>query len=191
MRRRPKRSPRAAPVRRKQAKARLYAFTVHSRSERLAPRSTRRTGRAVETTSVSRATMNTPSEASTRVQVLCGISKYLRVGAGGSGLSPTTNGPAPDRQHSRLASPMALFAVIREAGPAWDRSRAMREQDAWDQHAAFMDGLARDGFIVEGGPLGDGSRALHVVESESDEAVRQRFADDPWEPPGLFRVASV
>ena len=86
---------------------------------------------------------------------------------------------------------MALFAVIREAGPGWDRSRAMREQDAWDEHAAFMDGLARDGFIVEGGPLGDGSRALHVVESESDEAVRQRFADDPWEPPGLFRVASV
>ncbi|MFL5867997.1 MAG: YciI family protein, partial [Thermoleophilaceae bacterium] len=98
-------------------------------------------------------------------------------------------GPGSTALYACLAD--ALFAVIREAGPAWDRSRAMREQDAWDEHAAFMDGLARDGFIVEGGPLGDGSRALHVVESESEEAVRQRFADDPWEPPGLFRVASV
>jgi len=86
---------------------------------------------------------------------------------------------------------MALFAVIREAGPAWDGSRPMREQQAWDDHAAFMDGVADGGFIVLGGPLGDGSRALHVVESESEEAVRTRFAEDPWTAMGLLRVASV
>ena len=71
MRRRPKRSPSAAPVRSRQANATWYAFTVHSRLERLAPRSTRRTGRAVVTTSVSSAVMKTPSEARTIVQTLC------------------------------------------------------------------------------------------------------------------------
>jgi uncharacterized protein YciI len=90
-----------------------------------------------------------------------------------------------------MPSEMPLFAVIRESGPAWDRSRAMREQDAWDEHAAFMDGLADDGFIVLGGPLGDGSRALHIVEAESEQAARGRFADDPWSRMGVLRVASV
>jgi uncharacterized protein YciI len=86
---------------------------------------------------------------------------------------------------------MPLFAVIRESGPAWDRGRAMREQDAWDEHVAFMDGLADDGFIVLGGPLGDGWRALHIVEAESEEAVRARFGEDPWSPMAMLPVASV
>ena len=51
---------------------------------------------------------------------------------------------------------MGLFAVTRERGGAWDVSRALREQDAWDEHAAFMDGLADSGFIVLGGPVGSG-----------------------------------
>src|SRR5688572_3733769 len=60
--RRPKRSPRAAPVRRKTAKVRVYAFTVHSSSSIDAPRSVRITGSAVETTRLSRTTMNSAIE---------------------------------------------------------------------------------------------------------------------------------
>jgi hypothetical protein len=52
MRRRPKRSPSAAPVSSEQANARLWAFTVHSRSERLVSSET--PGSAVVTTGVSR-----------------------------------------------------------------------------------------------------------------------------------------
>ncbi len=55
----------------------------------------------------------------------------------------------------------------------------MRAQDGWDEHAAFMEGLAEEGFILLGGVLDDG-RAMHVVEAESEEAVRARFAEDPW-----------
>src|SRR5262249_45390384 len=47
-------------------------FTVHSRSGRLAWRSTRSTGSAVVTTSVSSATMKRPSEVRASVQPLCG-----------------------------------------------------------------------------------------------------------------------
>ena len=42
-----------------------------------------------------------------------------------------------------------------------------------------MDALAAEGFIVLGGPLGDGTRALHVVDAESEEEIRGRFAVDP------------
>ncbi len=47
----------------------------------------------------------------------------------------------------------------------------MREQDGWDEHAVFMEGLANDEFVTLGGVLADG-RAMHVVEAESEEAVR-------------------
>jgi hypothetical protein len=33
----------------------------------------------------------------------------------------------------------------------------MREQDAWDEHAAFMEALVDDGFVVLGGPIGEGN----------------------------------
>jgi hypothetical protein len=53
---------------------------------------------------------------------------------------------------------MATFAVRLVHGPGWDPSRQIRDQDGWDEHAAFMDGLVDDGFIILGGPAGDGSR---------------------------------
>ena len=66
------------------------------------------------------------------------------------------------------------YLVRREHGPAWDASRPRREQDGWDEHAAFMDELAAEGFVVLGGPVGegDGDYALNVVDAESEEAAR-------------------
>jgi uncharacterized protein YciI len=84
---------------------------------------------------------------------------------------------------------VAWFVVMRERGPEWDESLAMRSQDGWDAHAAFMDGLAGEGFVVLGGPLGDGDRRfLHIVEASSTEAVRERLARDPWEARQLTTV---
>jgi len=86
---------------------------------------------------------------------------------------------------------MTYFAVFREPGPAWDASRPMRRQDRWDAHAAFMDALADEGFIVLGGPLGGESRFLIVVDAADERAVEARFARDPWVPMGLLRTAAV
>jgi uncharacterized protein len=83
-----------------------------------------------------------------------------------------------------------VFVLIRERGPRWDYSRGMREQDAWDEHAAFMDGLADEGFIFLGGPLGD-DRVLHVVVAGSENEILERLAADPWEPMKLLRNVSV
>jgi hypothetical protein len=83
-----------------------------------------------------------------------------------------------------------LFAVIREYGPARDRTRSMRDHDGWNAHAAFMDGLADEGFIVLGGPLGEEQRVLHIVRALDEQEVERRFAEDPWGE-DMLRLASV
>jgi hypothetical protein len=83
-----------------------------------------------------------------------------------------------------------LFAVIREFGPARDRSRSMRDHDGWDAHAAFMDRLADEGFIVIGGPLGDEERVLLVVRAADKHEVERRFAEDPWAE-DMLRIGSL
>jgi hypothetical protein len=86
---------------------------------------------------------------------------------------------------------MATFAVTLVHGPSWDTSRPIRQQQAWDRHAAFMDGLVDDGFIIVGGPLGDGTQTLHLVHAASDDRIRARLAEDPWAAMGLLRVGSI
>jgi uncharacterized protein YciI len=73
-----------------------------------------------------------------------------------------------------------FLVVLRRSGPEWDPSRPLEEQAGWPAHAFFMDGLVEEGFIVLGGPLADEVRTAHVVESESEEAVRATLARDPW-----------
>lgn len=76
---------------------------------------------------------------------------------------------------------MPTFLVfLRRSGPEWERSRPMEEQSDWDAHAAFMDALVDDGFLVLGGPLSDEVRVAHVIEAESEEAIRETLSRDPW-----------
>jgi uncharacterized protein YciI len=86
---------------------------------------------------------------------------------------------------------MPFFAVTMQKGPNWDDSRERREQDAWDEHAAFMDGLVDDGFLILGGPIGDGERTMHAIEAADEQEIRARFAEDPWAPTGLLQVGKI
>jgi uncharacterized protein YciI len=74
------------------------------------------------------------------------------------------------------------FLVENAKGPAYDHAVARREQAGWEEHAAYMDALVEDGFIVLGGPIGegDGENTLLVVEAPDEAAVRERMARDPW-----------
>jgi hypothetical protein len=83
-----------------------------------------------------------------------------------------------------------MYAVTVEHTAGWDDSRSLREQDGWDEHAAFMDALVDDGFIVLGGPIGDGSRVLHAVFADDPEVIRARLEADPWNG-SLLRIASI
>jgi uncharacterized protein YciI len=78
------------------------------------------------------------------------------------------------------ATVATFLVIVRRVGPRWDRSRPLEEQSDWDAHAAFMDGLVDDGFIVLGGPLADEERVAHVIEADSEQAVRATLARDPW-----------
>lgn len=73
-----------------------------------------------------------------------------------------------------------FLVVMHRSGPLWNKSRPMEEQVNWPEHAAFMDELVDEGFIVLGGPLSDENRVVHVVDAESEEVVRATLARDPW-----------
>jgi uncharacterized protein YciI len=84
-----------------------------------------------------------------------------------------------------------LYIVRLARDGPWDWSRDMREQDGWDEHARFMNGLVEDGFIALGGPLEGDRETLHVVDAASEQEVRARFAQDNWAENGMLSVKSV
>ena len=88
---------------------------------------------------------------------------------------------------------MRYFVVINEQGPAWVPGRSMRDQAGWADHAAYVNALVRDGFIVIAGPLGEGPihRALLVVNAPSEEALRAKWADDPWIRSGVLHCVRI
>lgn len=81
--------------------------------------------------------------------------------------------------------------MIREAGPGWEVATPLREQAGWPEHAAFMDALAEDGFVLLGGPLADGRRALLILDASSEAEIRLRLDEDPWTTTGLLRIVSA
>jgi hypothetical protein len=72
------------------------------------------------------------------------------------------------------------LVVLSRSGPLYDLARPVEAQPGWVEHASFMDGLAVSGFILLGGPLEEGSRVVHAIDAESEEAVRHTLAQDPW-----------
>jgi uncharacterized protein YciI len=88
---------------------------------------------------------------------------------------------------------MSWFLVERGHGPRWDHARSRREQDGWAEHAAFMDALVAEGFIVLGGPVGDDldhGSVLLVIEADGEEQLRARLAEDPW-PADMLTIERV
>jgi len=60
------------------------------------------------------------------------------------------------------------FVAISSAGPNRDLSKGTREQPLWDEHAAFIDQLVADGFILMGGPLVDEGGSLLIFNAEDE-----------------------
>jgi len=87
--------------------------------------------------------------------------------------------------------PLHLFAVRNQRGGPWDWSRPMREQEAWKEHAAFMNALVDDGLVLLGGPLEGGRDVLLIVAARSEAAVRDRLAEDPWQRTGMLTTTAI
>ena len=89
---------------------------------------------------------------------------------------------------------MPYFVILRERSFGWNWSLPMRRQAEWEAHAAFMDALESEGFIVAGGPLGgedDAARVMFVVRAPDGDAVETRMAQDPWTPMHLLTTVSI
>ena len=54
-----------------------------------------------------------------------------------------------------------------------------------------MDRLLAEGFVVLGGPIGDGDKVMLVVEAADEEEVRRRLGPDPWAPMGVLVIGST
>jgi uncharacterized protein YciI len=83
-----------------------------------------------------------------------------------------------------------FFVVERRSGPDWRQGSPLEEQSGWTEHAAFMDALVESGFVLLGGPLGDEHRVVLVIDAESEDAVREILARDPWDQSHL-RIDSI
>lgn len=84
-----------------------------------------------------------------------------------------------------------LFVVVRERGPAWQDSRSMESQADWAAHASFMNALAKEGFVILGGPLEGTSDVLLVIRAKTPDEVRSQLAEDPWAVKDLLRITRV
>jgi uncharacterized protein YciI len=84
-----------------------------------------------------------------------------------------------------------LFAVVRTKGDAWDKAKPMRSQREWTEHAAFMDGLAVQGFIVLGGPLGDTGDFLLAIRAADEPEIMATLGRDPWSKSGILAIKSI
>jgi uncharacterized protein YciI len=87
------------------------------------------------------------------------------------------------------------FVVVSSVGPNRDQSKGVREQPFWDDHAAFIDQLVDDGFILMGGPLLDRDGlpqgALLIVKAQDENEVTEKLKDDPWYEQGILKLESV
>jgi uncharacterized protein YciI len=90
---------------------------------------------------------------------------------------------------------MSLFAITREAGPGWTEGTGAFEQPAANDHAAFMNVLAGEGFVLFAGPLGgsehDRIRVLLIADASSEADIHRRLADDPWARTQRLVITSI
>jgi uncharacterized protein len=85
----------------------------------------------------------------------------------------------------------STFVVISSAGLNRDPSKSTREQPFWDEHAAFIDQLVADGFILMGGPFPDEGGSILIFKAENESEVREKLKNDPWTKHDILKLESV
>ena len=86
---------------------------------------------------------------------------------------------------------MARWVIRVQRGGPWDWSRGMREQDGWDEHATYMDGIFDEGWLLLAGPLEGDRHTMWVVEAESEEEIQRRMQEDPWSKNGMLTPLTI
>lgn len=82
---------------------------------------------------------------------------------------------------------MPTFVVTVAVGDHWQADKPVRAQALWPEHAAFIDGLFAEGYLLLGGPYADNSGAHLIFQADDAETVARLLRDDPWQQHGLHR----
>ena len=59
------------------------------------------------------------------------------------------------------------------------------------EHAAFMNALHTDGFVLLGGPLEGTSDVLLITRANDPNEIRARLATDSWARKELLRIKQI
>ena len=115
--------------------------------------------------------------------------KNTRVAEPAPEVVPTpTAAPAP----APAARPVGrLFSVTRSRGSGWESTLPQEQQAEWAAHAAFMNGLEAEGFVVLGGPLEETPYILLAVRAADVAEVRSKLAQDPWEANRVLETTRI
>jgi uncharacterized protein YciI len=80
--------------------------------------------------------------------------------------------------------------VIFRAGPTWE-SGPPEDQPDWDAHADWVDALIEEGTFVMGGPFGDDSGSVSLLEGLTAAEAEKLVGTDPFVVNGVFELDSV
>ena len=86
---------------------------------------------------------------------------------------------------------MPLYAIINRRGDNYKKGLPLEQQSDWDAHAALMDTLVAEGFILLGGPLEGSDEVLLIVRASSPEEITNRLRQDPWHKSGLLYISRI
>jgi hypothetical protein len=87
--------------------------------------------------------------------------------------------------------PKRTFAAIVQRTDLWDPAREAHQQDGFAAHAAFVGGLEADGFIALAGLMQPSTDVLFIFLADSEDEVRRRMSQDPWQQDGHARLIRV
>jgi uncharacterized protein YciI len=83
------------------------------------------------------------------------------------------------------------FAAIVQRTSKWDRSKPPEEQSGFGDHVAYMGGLEADGTIAMAGLMLPSEDVLFIFRADSEDEVRRRLAEDPWQQDGHAKLARL
>jgi uncharacterized protein YciI len=69
--------------------------------------------------------------------------------------------------------------------------KAREQQAGWRPHADFMNDLAAKGFVVLGGPIGDGDDVLLIIDAPDKETIEDAFSRDPWSATSQLKTKTI
>ena len=83
------------------------------------------------------------------------------------------------------------FVALVERTALWDHAKEAHEQTGFADHAGYMGGLEKEGFIAMAGLLATSEDVLFVFLADSEEEVRERLAQDPWQRSGQAKLTRL